>query len=521
MIHADLIVYNARIYTVNTFFDMAEAFAVKDGKFIAVGAADDILKSFTTSKKINAEGKTILPGLIDPHCHLFWYGYGKLQADLRQTKSPQEAVKRLKKHYNKKSPDWILGKGWNHELWPGQQFPDKTLLDTFFDIPVYLERIDTHAAWVNSKALEIAGITADTEIAGGKVLIKNEEPSGILIDQAMELVKQHIPPFSIWEKEQALMLAQEDCFSFGLTSIGDAYLHKNEVDMMIDLQKENKLKLRVYAMLVPNEINKSHFFEHGIYQDEMMNIRSFKFFSDGTLGSRSAFLFDDYADDPGNKGIFILNEENFNDTAAKAVEKGFQINTHCIGDRATHEMLKLYINHIKGENNKRWRIEHAQLVQPEDLELFSKYSVIPSIQTTHAISDMPWIESRIGANRMTNAYPYQRLLQQSGLVANGSDFPVEAVNPLSGFYTAVARKDSAGNPSDGFLKHDALTRKQALKAMTIWAAFANFEEHLKGHIKKGTLADFVILDKDIMKIPEQELPSVQVLQCFIGGQKVK
>ncbi|AFL84613.1 putative TIM-barrel fold metal-dependent hydrolase [Belliella baltica DSM 15883] len=518
----DLIVHNGTIYTVSEDFDIVNAFAVKDGKFIAVGNNSDILSKYEASQTIDAAGQAIYPGLIDAHAHFYRYGLGLKIVELLGAESEQELIERVIEHHTKnpESP-WIMGKGWDQNLWENKEFPTKNQLDELFpDTPVLLTRIDGHAALANQKALDLAGISSKTEMIGGKVILENGRPTGVLIDNAIKLVTAKVPAPSEEESRAALMDAQENCFSVGLTSLVDAGLERNIIELMHQMHQESSLKMRIYAMVNPTDENMAHYFEKGFYQDEYLTVRSFKIYGDGALGSRGAALLQPYHDHNTNYGFLLNTPEAFDELAKKMYDNGFQMNTHCIGDSANRTLLDIYAKYLKGKNDLRWRIEHAQVVSKEDMPKFASYSIIPSVQPTHATSDMPWAGQRLGPFRIKTAYAYKDLLDQNGMIALGSDFPVEHINPMYGFHAAVVRKDARNQPEDGFQIENRISREQALKGMTIWAAFSNFEENLKGSIETGKLADFVFFEKDMMTAPENELRDLKVTGTYIGGMKV-
>jgi hypothetical protein len=517
---ADLIVHHAVVYTVDSSFSTAESFAVKDGKIIAVGTNDSILAKYE-GEKLDAQGKAVFPGFIDAHCHFYGYGKGLNQVDLVGTKSFDEVLQRVVEFSKTKKGEWILGRGWDQNDWDSKEFPDRKKLDSLFpDTPVFLKRVDGHGLLVNSEALHRANITEETKVDGGIVEVKNGKLTGILVDNAVDLVASKIPSASKPEAKAALLAAQKNCFAVGLTTVDDAGLDKQIVDLMDEMQKNNELKMRVYAMLSDNKENLDYYLEHGIYKTERLNVRSFKFYGDGALGSRGACLLEDYSDKNGWKGFLLSKPDYYKEMAKKMFEKGFQMNTHCIGDSSDRYLLNVYGHTLGDKNEKRWRIEHAQVISQSDFKKFQDYSVIPSVQSTHATSDMYWAKDRLGEERVKGAYAYKNLLHSFGMVALGTDFPVEDINPMYTFYAAVARKDLKGFPKEGFQMENALTREETLKGMTTWAAYANFEEKEKGSIEKGKLADFVILDKDIMKINIDEVPNVKVVYTFVNGEKV-
>ncbi len=546
---ADLIVHNAVIYTVDSSFSTAESFAVKDGKIIAVGKNDSILAKYD-GEKFDAQGKAVFPGLIDAHCHFYSYGLGLKKVDLEGTRSFDEVIEKVKSQKLKVTggSEWIIGRGWDQNDWDKKDFPTNEQLDALFpNTPVFLTRVDGHAALVNSEALRRANISEKTKVDGGIVEVKNGKLTGILVDNAVDLVSKIIPTASKTEAREALLAAQKNCFTVGLTTVDDAGLDKQIVELMDELQKNNELKMRVYAMLSDNKENLGYYLEHGPYKTERLNVRSFKFYADGALGSRGACLLQDYSDKKAWKGFLLNKEMHFMEMADQVFSKHWQMNTHCIGDSACRLIISTYSNPYQMSDmmrmmvkepppfkkepyeNMRWRIEHFQVTTKQDIDSLYKFNfvdgknrfnIIPSVQPTHATSDMYWAKDRLGEERIKYAYAYKDLLKAAGMVALGTDFPVENINPMYTFYAAVARKDLKGFPKDGFQMENALTREETLKGMTIWAAFANFEEKEKGSIETGKFADFVILDKDIMKINIDEVPKVKVVSTYINGEKI-
>ena len=519
---ADLIVKNGVVYTVNKNMDMAEAFAVKDGKIIAVGTNENILNKYESDSVLDIKGKAVYPGFIDAHCHFYGYGTNRLRyVDLAGTTSFEEVLSKVREFAAKNSESrWILGRGWDQNDWQDEEFPDRKELDRLFpDRAVLLIRIDGHAILVNGKALELAGFDASTKITGGELLKKNGQLTGVLLDNAADAVKDIVPGLNEQEREKALLLAQDDCFAVGLTSVVDAGLDKNVLESIDKLNKQNRLKMRIYAMVSANDENIESYVKKGIYKTPYLHIASVKLYADGALGSRGACLLEPYSDDPGNYGFLVNTPEYLDSVCRIAYENGYQVNTHAIGDSAVRTVLNIYSKYLKPGNDRRWRIEHSQIVAPEDFSLYGKHNIIPAVNTTHATSDMYWAEERLGPERIKSAYAYKKLLDENGWLTNGSDFPVESINPLYGFYAAVARKDLKGYPEGGFQSENALTREEAIKAMTIWAAKGSFEGKEKGSIEPGKLADFVITDRDIMKCDIMEVPGTKILYTFSGGEK--
>ncbi|MFC5409617.1 amidohydrolase [Larkinella bovis] len=519
---ADFIIHNAVVYTADSAFSTAEAFAVSDGKFVAVGTSEYILNNYRADRVTDLNGLPVYPGFYDPHAHFLGLGQMLDQADLVGTTSFDEVIQRLQT-FAAKHPAalWLIGRGWDQNDWPDQQFPTREKLDAAFpNIPVCLTRIDGHAVVINSKALRLAKIGKGTRVPGGEVVLANGEPTGVLVDNAMGLVRRVIPQPDQADKERMLLAAQKVCLSLGLTTVSDAGLNQNDIELVERLQKTNKLKIRDYVMISLGEPNLDYYLKRGPFQTDRLTVRSFKLYADGALGSRGACLRKPYNDRPETAGFLLLSPEELERNLTLLANSAFQANTHCIGDSANHLILDVYGKLLKGKNDRRWRIEHAQVVSPDDFWKFNRFSVIPSVQPTHATSDMYWAADRLGPVRVKGAYAFKDLMKQNGYIAFGSDFPVEAVNPLYGFHAAVARVDAKGYPKGGFQMENALDRPSALKAMTSWAAYANFEDHLRGSLVAGKQADFVVLQQDIMKIPATALRNATVLQTWVGGEKL-
>jgi predicted amidohydrolase YtcJ len=514
---ADLLVHNAKVYTVNDNFDVVEAFVVKDGRIIATGTASELAKSYEVLDSLNAQGKTIVPGFIDAHCHFLELGFEQQAANLVGTKSFEDVVKRILDFHNKNKMPFIKGTGWDQNDWEDKEFPKKTLLDKLFpNTPVTLFRIDGHAILCNQAALDIGNVTKDSKIEGGEVIVENGELTGILVDNAQSLVLDYLPKPSREDMVKALMEAQDLCFDLGLTTVDDAGLNREAIELIDSLQQTGDLKMRVYAMVSFSEENIDYYTKKGIIKTDRLNVRSFKFYADGALGSRGAILRAPYSDKPNHFGLLVTDLETFNKSAQKIANSNYQMNTHAIGDSANHAVLQTYNKVLTGKSDRRWRVEHAQVVSPEDFELYK--NVLPSIQPTHATSDMYWAEDRLGSERVKGAYAYKQLLDAYGKVALGTDFPVEQVSPFLTFYAAVARQDVEQFPEGGFQKENGLTREETLKGMTIWAAYSNFEENEKGSIETGKFADFIILDKDIMTVNQNEIPNIKVEKTFVNGE---
>ncbi|MFT4678228.1 MAG: putative amidohydrolase YtcJ [Flavobacteriales bacterium] len=520
---ADLIIHNARIYTLNSTNDIVQAVAIRDGKIIEVGAERQILNKYRSEHIIDAAFKAVYPGFIDAHCHFLGYGLTLQDVNLVGTKSFKEVIDRV---VNQASPDskaWIVGRGWDQNDWDTQVFPNRQMLDSLFpDRPVVLKRIDGHAILVNQVVLELAGLSVATEIEGGELMVKSGQLTGVLIDNAMSFVFDRMPENDTKTLEKALISAQANCFGVGLTTVDDAGLDIDEVDLIRIMQDDGRLKMRIYAMMSDDPLNFEALFETGPIKTDRLNVRSFKFYADGSLGSRGACLVKPYSDaeDSLHTGFLLDSISYYQFRAQQLFDAGFQMNTHCIGDSANRTMLEVYGNVLEGHNDKRWRIEHAQVLHSKDRRRFADFSIVPSVQPTHATSDMYWAGERLGRNRVRRAYAYNDLKEQIGIIALGTDFPVEGISPLRTFYAAVARKDVEGFPKEGFQMENALSREDALLGMTLWAAMANFEEGEKGTVEPGKLADLVMLDRDIMQIPEVDILEVQVEYTIVNGEVV-
>ena len=543
---ADLILHNAKIYTVNNAFDIAEAMVISDGKIVAIGPEHEIRNKYNAKEIIDGRKRPIYPGFIDSHCHFINYSSTKNRVNLTRTKSFNEVLQKLQNFSTKNDTEWIFGYGWDQNDWKNKEFPTREKLDSLFpSTPVVLSRIDGHVKLVNGEVLRRSNITAQSQIEGGVILHQpskntsklklqngNRENSakekdilpltGILMDNAMDLIAYKTDLKTSNKTISKLLIEEQNkLFGVGLTSIDEAGLEKETIMLIDSLQQEKLLKIKMYIMASSSEETLNYYLKRGPYKTDLLNVCSFKFIADGALGSRGACLLAPYSDVTNDEqGHMIHNKDYFEKYATKLYEKGFQMNTHCIGDSANRLILEVYAKTLKSVNDKRWRIEHAQIIHPKDLEYFKNYTIIPSIQPAHATSDKHWAEKRLGSERIKSAYAHKDLLTQNGIIALGTDFPVEEINPIKTFYAAVVRKDEQGFPENGYQMENALSRKEALKGMTIWAAIANFEENEKGSLEPGKAADFVILENDIMNIKESDILKVAVLQTFINGENV-
>ncbi|MGQ8366618.1 amidohydrolase [Glaciecola sp. 1036] len=517
---------NINGYTLNQQGELVQfdEMLIEDDKVVSIG------KPNTTSvdKVVDLQGKTLIPGLIDAHGHLLGLGENLTQVDLRTSESEQAAVKAITQFVSAhKTGVWVMGRGWNQVNWPSKQFPSKDSLDKeFADVPVYLSRIDGHAAWVNSKALEVAGINASTPAVEGGEIVKDENgnPTGVLIDNAMDLVWQHIPDTSLEQLRNQLDTAQQHLLSLGVTSMHDAGISQRVRDMYVEQAEAHRLNLRIYAMLAATDPNITEMLAQGHYQDEdeFLSIRSVKAYGDGALGSRGAALLAPYSDDPDNKGLLVTPLEELPAVFDLVIGEDFQLNFHAIGDRANRLVLQHFAKAFKKypDNKQRHRIEHAQVIAVEDIPLFVEYGIIPSMQPTHATSDKNMAEDRLGAERLKGAYAWRTFLNQGSRIAFGSDFPVELANPFHGLHAAVTRQDGDNQPQGGWIPEESVTLLEAFRGFTIDAAYAAFQEDSIGQLSPGMKADFIIIDKDMFAIPASQIRDIQVQQTWVNGKQV-
>lgn len=518
---ADRLILNARIYTVDSLFTMAEAMAIRDGKILATGSNEAIRAGFEADSSEDLNGATIVPGFNDAHAHFVQYALGLQEANLVGTNSWQQVLDKVQEHFSSRPNGWVMGRGWDQNDWPIKDFPTNLELNQRFpDRPALLIRIDGHAALANETALRMAGVQPGDTLTGGEFVTKGNKLTGLLIDNAVDRIAKLIPPPTAAEYESTLLQAQYNCLSVGLTSITDCGLHHSSVEKLNALQKDNKLHLRLNIMLSDDPENYRYAEKNGKLKTARLRVGSFKVYGDGALGSRGACLLHAYYDKPGHTGFLLSRTEHFDSVARWALENEWQLCTHAIGDSGNRVILNTYARYLPKRNDLRWRIEHAQVVNPYDLVLFKQLRVIPSVQPTHATSDMYWAERRLGPDRINHAYAYQPLLEQNGWMPLGTDFPVEDISPIKTFYSAVVRKDASGWPEKGFLPEYALTREQAIRGMTSWAAKGSFEENEKGSLEKGKWADFIVLDQDLMTVAYEKILQTTVLSTYLNGQPV-
>lgn len=525
---ADRVVHNATIYTMTSAQPTVEAMAIRGERVLMVGTNEQVQGAYPDAPALDAEGRAIVPGLIDAHGHLTGLAETFLQADLVGTGSVSEVIERLEA-FAGDLPEgaWLEGRGWDQNEWPGEgDFPTRQDLDEAFpDRPVYLVRIDGHAAWVNTAALEAAGFDA---IAGmedpeGGAIRRDAEgvPTGILIDTAMQPVRTEIPSPTSAQLDDALDEALATTARLGLTGVHDAGISRSSIERYQRFIDADRFPLRVHAMVGGRGETFDHYCADGLIHDYegRLSVRSVKFYMDGALGSRGAALLHDYSDDPGNDGLLMRSPEGLEDDVRTALGCGYQVNTHAIGDRGNREVLHAYASAqgVQGTGPGRHRIEHAQVLDPEDMGRFVELGIIASMQPMHATSDMGWAEDRLGADRVQGAYAWQSLKERGVPLAFGSDFPVEPVDPLQGFHAAVTRQDSSHEPEGGWQPLERMARFQALRGFTHGAAYAAFNEDDRGQLAPGYYADFVILSDDIMRIPETEILDAEVIATYLGG----
>ena len=531
--NAETVYVNGNIYTVDNAFSKATAMAIKNRKLIYVGNDEDADKYVgPDTKVVNLKQKTVIPGLNDGHIHYTSLGTKLLEIDAFN-KPKEEILNLVQEEASSLEPgEWILGRGWNHELWPDEKFPTKEELDQVApDNPVVLTRVDGHSIWVNSKALEIGGITKETPNPQGGEIIRddNGEATGVLVDAARSSVTSKIPSYSKQRIAEAQVKAQQQLFSNGITSSSDAGADLQEINIMKELYKKDHLKVRLNVMISNSmgEVGEglAYYLENGPEVglfDNRLTIRSVKLMADGALGSRSAALMEDYSDRQGHKGNYIYSDEEIYNLVKKSRENNIQVATHAIGDGAVQQVIDAY-EKVLSENpldDHRWRIEHYQISNASQIEKMVELGIIPSMQPTHATSDKNMAEDRLGPERIKYSYAWRKIIDAGSHIIGGSDAPVELINPFHGIYAAVTRMDRDGNPPGGWYPEEKMTREEALRSFTTWAAEGSFEEDIKGSLEPGKLADFIVIDKDIMEIPEEQLKDIKVLSTVLGGETV-
>ncbi len=526
---ADLIIQGAHVFTADPARPVAEAVAVLQGRILYAGS-EDSASTFAgpATQTLKLNGGLVLPGLIDAHCHLVNLGKSLSELDLKGIRSPREVLSKVQdKQRTTPKGSWIQGRGWDQNIWPTKRFPTASDLEGTDDNPVYLGRVDGHAAWVNQAAMALCGITRDTPDPDGGRIIRDSSgsPTGVFVDNAEDLIVSHIPPPPFDEQLSRAKLAIKECNRFGLVGIHDAGVDSSTLEVYRQLYRDSLLTLRVYAMLSPVDTG---FFSRQVEKgpsveaDGHLVIGAVKFYADGALGSRGAALLEPYSDDPGNKGLLVSKPEYLYDMTRRALGRGFQVCTHAIGDAGVHTVLDVYEKALRESSppDPRLRIEHTQVVAPDDIPRFAKLGVIPAMQPTHATSDMGWAEARLGPERVKGAYAWRTLLKAGCRIPFGSDFPVESPNPLWGFYAAVTRQDHDGKPAGGWQPDERLTIYQAIRGFTLDAAYAEFADWMRGSIEMGKAADFTILDKDICMMPPDSILATRVAYTILAGKIV-
>jgi predicted amidohydrolase YtcJ len=527
---ADLLVTNARIYTVDDTRPVVSAMAVKDGKILFIGSEREAMAlRGPNTRTVDAGGHTVIPGMVDAHAHLLGLGQALGQVDLVGARSYDEVVARVAAAARGlPAGKWLLGRGWDQNDWGDTRFPTHDALTRAVpNNPVYLTRVDGHAGLANATAMRLAGVTAATaDPNGGRIeRTATREPTGVFVDNAQGLIERVIPPPTREDDRKALRTAIAESHKYGLVGIHDAGESRATIDLMEEMAKAGDLPFRLYVMIGDDSAALAHYMaigpRSGLYDNHLW-VRAIKLYADGALGSRGAALLEPYSDDPNNRGLLVSAPAHIESVAERALASGFQVATHAIGDRGNRVVLDAYEAALKAHPtaNHRFRVEHAQILNHDDIPRFAELGVIPSMQAVHQTSDMYWAGSRLGLGRLLGAYAWRSLLQTGVVVPNGSDFPVEGVNPLRSFHSAVSRQDADNWPTGGWMPEQRMTREEALKSMTIWPAFAGFQEQIMGSLTPGKLADFVILDRDIMTVADRDILGTAVLATYIGGKAV-
>ncbi|MFN8666736.1 MAG: amidohydrolase [Gemmatimonadaceae bacterium] len=526
----DLIVTNARIYTVDQNRPVVDAMAIRGGRIVATGPSRLItaMKGSAT-QVVDLGGKTVIPGMIDAHVHMMGLGQALATVDLRGTTSYDEVIARVAERARTTPPGrWITGVAWDQNDWPDTRFPTHEKLSAAVpNHPVFLQRVDGHAALLNAAAIKAAGLTPATKDPFGGHIERTATgvPTGVLVDGAMAIAEKVIPPPTHDELRAAAIAAAQEMNRWGLTSVEDAGVGKESIDVLEELAKEGKLSVRNYVMIAGDSANLAHYFGRGpqsALYDGHLWIKSIKMVADGALGSRGASLLEPYSDDARTTGLTLVPAGAVRRVGAEALRRGFQLNVHAIGDRANRVVLDEFEAALKDapSPDHRFRIEHAQIIHPEDIPRFAQLGVIPSMQASHQTSDMYWAGNRLGPQRLLGAYAWRSLLNSGVIIPNGSDLPVEKTNPLLSFHAAISRQDDNNWPAGGWYPEQRMTRDEALKSMTMWAAWAAFMEKEVGSLEAGKYADFVVLDQDIMQVPAELVLKTNVLSTWVAGKAV-
>lgn len=515
----DLIIHNARIHTMNESDEVVQAMAIRDGKVLELGPERQLLNKYSADEYVDAAGRDVFPGFADAHGHMMSYARMKCSADLLGTASMEELLNRVEKYAQRKKRTCVIGRGWDQSLWMDKRLPVNTELNQRFpDVPVALTRIDGHAMLVNNALLKKAGITAETQVDGGQILLENGVPSGLLLDNAINLVNPFLTDFSDSELTEALLEVESELFQYGITDVHEAGLTAKDFKLVRKLCGQEKLQVEIYGMLYPEPENIDFAKKNGFFREKSLYVRSFKIMGDGALGSRGAFMKQAYSDDPHNHGVLTVKPEELDYYAKIAALTGYQMNVHAIGDSTNRLILDWAVKFGEKYPDHRWRLEHAQVIDPSDFQLVEESGMLPSVQPTHAVSDQRWAADRIGTKRLAGAYAYKTLLEKAGILAIGTDFPVEPLDPFRTIFAAVKRKNENNEPISGFLPEQALTVEQCLRGMTIWAATAAFSEETKGSLEKEKDATFAILDQPF-RVGETYEPNF-AFATYIRGKQV-
>ena len=519
---ADILIENARIYTMDSSHPLARALAVRSGRITALDEPALRLAGSST-RRIDLNGAIVVPGLIDSHGHMQGLGDILETFDLRDVRTvPEIAAIVRKAAASRPKGEWIRGRAWDQTNWGGTFPTADALTEAAPDNPVFLTRVDGHAGWANRRAMDLAGISKSTQDPPGGKIIRDAsgQPTGVFIDHAQALVARKIPEPTKVQVKRQLEVAARECARLGLTTVHDAGVSGEVLGAYRELIREGKLPVRVYAMIGGDGPLWRSYLAKGPEINERLTVRTIKLVADGAMGSRGAAFWQPYADDPGNTGLLMLSREQIEKIGREAYDHGFQVATHAIGDRANRTVLDAYAAVLKGRNDRRWRVEHAQIVSLPDFALFAQNDVIASVQATHATSDMRWVEKRLGPDRIAGAYAWQRFLKLGVHLPNGSDFPVESPNPLWGLYAAITRQDRAGKPAGGWTPDQRLTPEQALRSWIVEGAYAAFEEDRKGRLMPGMLADFVVLPVDPLRDKPESLLHAKIRMTVVGGEVV-
>lgn len=517
--HADLIVHNAVIHSMDEKMTVYEAMAIRDGKIVELGPERQILNKYSADEFVDAGGKDIYPGFTDAHVHLLLAAKQRMGADLSQCKSLAQLITDVEIYQQRNNQKIIVGQGWNEGAWRDNSLPTNERLNEVFPVtPVCLFRNDGHTAFVNEAMLRLAGINDQTQVSSGEIMKKDGKITGILTDEAMELVKKKLPVYSPQELKEKVIEIQNELLMYGITNVHDAGLEAEDVQVMKELIDAGRLKINLYGMLLPTTENIQFARKHGVYEYKNLSIRSFKVFTDGSLGGRGAYLKNQYSDDMHSHGHTTVTKEELDELVQLCQEVRYQLNAHAIGDAAVKMVLDAYKDVSKNNPDHRWRIEHAQIISPEDLPLFMQYGILPSVQPTHAVSDYLFAEQRLGAERLKEAYAYHSLLNATGMMAIGTDYPIEDMNPFKTIYAACARKNDKEAPAGGFLPGEAISLDDCLRGMTVWATLAGFQEDRIGRLEEGMDATFAIFERKISL--SSNFQQNFSLHTYINGKEV-